>query len=51
MDPSVCDWNFSSGNSLLQISFSPDGYTFTTSSPIVTDFSQLWSANKLYYTT
>lgn len=51
VDPSVCDWNFSSGNNLLQISFSPDGYTFTTSALVTTDFSQLWSANKLYYAT
>lgn len=53
IDPDqVCVWNFSSWskNQILQMSFSPDGYTYTLPVAAGNTFIELWSGNRLYYT-
>ena len=50
----ACAWNFSSwseDNKVLQISFNPDGYTYTLPVPAGMNFNELRSRNRLYYTT
>ena len=54
IDPEeVCERNFSTwfANKLLNISFDPDGYTHTNSTLLSSDFTQLWTGNRLYYAT
>ncbi|MCX6823786.1 MAG: prepilin-type N-terminal cleavage/methylation domain-containing protein [candidate division SR1 bacterium] len=50
----ACLWRFSSGSEdhkVLQISFNPDGYTYTLPHVAETTFNELWSGNVLYYVT
>ncbi|MFA6256269.1 MAG: prepilin-type N-terminal cleavage/methylation domain-containing protein [Candidatus Absconditabacterales bacterium] len=48
----VCAWNFASGtNEVLQISFDRDVYTYAVPTTLGTSFNELWTGNRLYYTT
>ncbi len=48
----ACNWHFSSWiDTVLQISFSPEWYSYATFVPLMTDFTQRWNTNILYYTT
>ena len=53
IDPNtVCEWNFSSwseDNNVLQISFDPEWYTYTSPANAGTNFAELWTGNRLYY--
>ena len=50
----ACLWNFSSWSNddkILQISFDPTWYAYTVPMKAWKDFTELWSGNRLYYTT
>jgi hypothetical protein len=48
----VCAWNFASWtNEVLQISFDRDVYTYAVPTTLWTSFNELWTGNRLYYTT
>jgi len=50
----ACLWKFSSwseDHKVLQISFNPEGYTYTSPHVAETTFNDLWSGNVLYYVT
>ena len=48
----ACIWNFSLwGNKILQISFDSGVYTYAQTVNLGTNFKEIWSWNRLYYTT
>lgn len=55
VDPeTVCEWNFSSWNEenkILQISFDPEWYIYTSPATAGKDFNALWTDNRLTYLT
>ena len=54
IDLNVCAWNFASwteDHQILQISFDPKKYTYANPVDIQENFVDLWSGNRLYYTT
>lgn len=54
IDPEkVCERNFATGfeEKVLNISFDPETYVYTNAPSYSPDFSQLWTDNRLFYTT
>lgn len=48
----ACMWRFSVWtNKILKISFDSGAYTYAMTGDVITNFNDLWSGNRLYYTT